>query len=472
MTQATEQQFEQLLDGIKKHAPLVATLFDNDMPLIEHVKTLQAGSPSPVHAERQLVIQKAITDYCARVYDRTVNLKRPLVQNIVDHHTPLNHPLLLTTNIVAHIDELTGKVPAKEPIVVFTTSLPSQDNFFSRGGFQFNGRRVTVFSKKQFDQSSYFMDKHDFQFVNRAKESKRWREFNPEQQDFLLKMETQLSGWSKNPAANTFNDQVGLINHEMWKLLFADDTQSSLPDLLYFSNEDLMLETVDSWLFENSMITQALFDDVFRNQVLERFNKHIGCWDTDGKKGTHFFWRRSAKNEAMRMIYTNEALESADGYSIALEPAALATAVKNKEIVPGLFIIYGWLSFWCGVRPLVGYGSMNYMSRMKEAWLDVIEDASEHERIASVDTTGFICGFNTTFGRNTEGLIESLYGLDVISRGGLNKEYLIHLSQMTVAGLLKPGILDIYDSYVPASDKVPHTLKTADLMDESYDWIT
>lgn len=81
------------------------------------------------------------------------------------------------------------------------------------------------------------------------------------------------------------------------------------------------------------------------------------------------------------------------------EREAIVAALEEQRILPSLFVIYGWMTFFCGVRPLLGFGSMNYISKMKEAWIDVLNgvDDGEHRRVESVDTSGLIGGLAVTY---------------------------------------------------------------------------
>src|SRR3989344_4391835 len=78
---------------------------------------------------------------------------------------------------------------------------------------------------------------------------------------------------------------------------------------------------------------------------------------------------------------------------VALTPDDLIEKLRTKSLVPNLFLVFAYLTYWCGIKPLVGHGSSLYLSKMKEAWLDVLKIMPEEAaRVASIDTKGLIGG--------------------------------------------------------------------------------
>jgi len=468
------QKIKILEEGIRKYAPVVAEFFDCEKTIIDYSKSLYDYPVNRIHQERQKDLCLVMEKYIERLFSVKISIKPPLIINIVDHHSILNHPILLATNIVANAYRLINHQSGeKKPIVVLTSSIVPQNNFFNRKGFQFHGKKVPLFSNKKMHQAGCFISLHDFRFIDRLKEGDKWKEFDLKEQQFLLTIEKEILNLDYSTAKN-YNDQISLIDKFLWKRLFSEDIREETPDLYYLAQEDVIWELLPSILGEENIINKAIFDDNFREAILDNFRGLTGCWDEEKNKGTHFFWYKDENYEAKRLFLENGFLISEDkSKKIRLDKGEILSLIQNREIVPNLFVIFGYMTFWCGLRPLVGHGSCNYLTQMKEAWLRILKnyDESEYNRLLSVDTKGLIGGSIVTFGRNERDEIVDLYAFDVMEKGGLTEKYLKNFFSMKYKDLLKPALLEIYESYVPVEERIDLDLKPIDMMGEEFNWI-
>lgn len=469
MTVKKKNEFEMIKKGIREYAPLIADFFDYSKMLIEHSQSLYDFLCDPVHVQRQKCIADAITVYCSRVHGLHANVPLPMAINIMDHHSMINNPLSIATNIVANAHRLLSG--DSRPIITFSTSIPPQDNYFS--DVRFHGRRLRFFSKKELPQSTCFMSIHSFRCSDRLGHAGKWTQFTKNEQEFILNFEHTLASLDLGCAEN-LNDQVSILNGYLWKQLFEGSLRPTIPDMIHVSNEDIIRVLAPIVLGQENMITKALFNSTFRASILQRFEGLAGCWDEKNKKGTNFFWhRRNNRHEAL-FVHGGELRNEDASFSVPLEENAIISALKSQDIIPGLFVIYGWILFYCGVRPLVGYGSLNYVTQMKMAWLDVLRggaDDEERARVQSVDTLGMIGGLLVSFKRSENGKLANQYALDLLYDGGMKREYLEHMLQMKFNDLLGPALLDIYASWIPAHMRKAHSLTSNDLLGASFDWI-
>ena len=137
-----------------------------------------------------------------------------------------------------------------------------------------------------------------------------------------------------------------------------------------------------------------------------------------------------------------------------------------------MIVIYGFITFWCGIKSLAGHGSCNYLTKMKEAWLDVLRDYDEDEykRIEKINTKSLIAGQILGYKRENEQIVEQ-YAFDIIFDGGFKKQYLETLFKMKFKDLLNPALIEIYNSYVPVDKRIELTIKPMDLMGKEFNWI-
>lgn len=468
MTPDQQKAFEEIKKSIAGQLPFLAHYFDYAESLESHSKILREYRCDPVHVQRQSALRAMVGRYIERVHGISVSVSSPLSVNIMDHHTMLNNPLSLATNIVANACDFVSD--PKKPLVVFTTSIPSQENYFS--DVRFREARVQFFSKAELPQATCFLPVHDFAFIEHLKAAKKWNTWNADDQRFLEWVERFLRALDYASAQN-FNDQISIVNRALFPLLFAEDMREHIPDLFYVSNEDIVRECASEIFDNNSPLMQSITDAAFRARVLERFEGIQGCWNRKEGKGTYFFWYRKDNNRPAPLWLVGDSLVSDDSsFVLPLEREAIITALEEQRILPSLFVIYGWMTFFCGVRPLLGFGSMNYISKMKEAWIDVLSgvDGEERKRVESVDTSGLIGGLAVTYARD-RGMLKPQYALDVIASGGLTKQYVQHLITMPFHVLFAPALLEIYTIYSPAHLRANNSLTPADLFGSEFDWI-
>ncbi|KKW41607.1 MAG: hypothetical protein UY92_C0015G0019 [Candidatus Magasanikbacteria bacterium GW2011_GWA2_56_11] len=467
------QQIAELKRGIAKYLPVMTEFFDYPYTVAEHAQRLHESSADSEQVLRQRPVAQVVEQYIQRVFNRSVNLQKPLVINIVDHHAPLTHPILLATNIASHIHRLVSDAKPEEPIIVFSSGIVPPNNFLNKKGFHLHDKQISLFSGKQLHQAAFFMSSQRFNFTDRLKNNSQWTEFTPEEQDFLLNFEAELLKIDLSRAQN-YADQVSIVNNWIWKKLFAPDMTGAVPELYYIPIEEIFNQGIETALDPLTLTAQTLFTAPYRTRVLHKFDGIAGCWTELTKKGTHFFWLRNGDNIPERLCLDNDKLISEDGATkVSLDKGSLAREAHSRSIIPAMFTLHSWLTFWCGIRPLVGYGSSTYLTRMKEAWLEVLVQgqAEERERIARLDTKGLIGGEILTYKRGLDGKLKEQYALDIIFQGGLSREYLNNLGRMKFSDVLAPALPSIYDSYVPTAEKFPHTLAARDLMSSSFNWI-
>jgi hypothetical protein len=457
---------EILRAGIQKHSPVVAEFFGREEKLSEYSKTLYQYESNPIHLKRQEVLAKAMEEKIKKLFNHEVKLNLPLTINIVDHHAILNHPMLIATNVIANAHQL---LENKKSIVVLTSSIVPPNNFFNKKGFELHEKRVQLFSNQEMHQASVFIPLHEFDFVKKLKNIGHWNKFSESEQAFLEMINREIQNLHFKSCQN-YDDQISIINAHLWKQLFSREIRDKVPDLFYLPQEHIINSILPQFLKEENIISKALFNKSFRESVLEAFSGIAGTWDEENKKGTHFFWYRDSDNEAKRLILQGENLVSDDKLiKIPLETETLSNKLQNFEIIPGMFVIFGLIVFWFGARPLVGHGSSTYLTRMKEAWLKVLSDSEEANRIKSINTKGLIASPVVTFTKEN-GVFKNKFAFDVIMDGGMTKDYLDHLLSMKFKDLLKPALLDVY-SYVPVSERIDLGLKPSDLIDNEFDWL-
>lgn len=475
-----EEQLKILQDGIRIDAPLVADFFDEHTKLAEYTEHINAYTAHPIHRERQGLLKKTVRELLLNTFSAE-ELKQANIPwnedwkiNIVDHHGILNHPILVSTNIISNMFQLPTENP--KGVVVLSDSGVPLNNFFHKRGMKFAGEQLNIFPSRDRHVMAYAAKKQKrFPLLEAAQRSKK--QWSEEELSTLKKVDEQLNTWGNAPRITNYRQQIQRINFHLWKELFEKSLREQIPDIFYISNEELGGQMLRHFLRDTThLFTRLLCEEKTREIIVRSFMNVTGCWDADLKRGSVFFWGIDENQQKIPLQLIGNTLQSAPGFptfTLELTPASIIEALDQERIYPGMFLVYGIAHFHCGIRPLVGFGSMNYQTRMKEAWIRAMTeiDPTEIPLIESINTRGFIGGPKVTFGWSQEKGFEDFFSLDVIHRGGMRREYLQHLAQTPLSAVLQPALIDIYDSYVRPERKQKITVVSGDLMGDQFEWV-
>lgn len=475
-----------MIDQIKKYSPIFRRFFELDLSLKEYSEQIYQFNHSDIYIKRQEIVKSEILKKIQRLFGNDcqdkLNLEfdTQLACNIVDHHQFLNHPLLIADNIIANIGKFFQKNKAKAIVVISSGDVPP-NNYFSKNGFQFHNKKVPLFSNSEKEASSCFLSKRDFDFVSRLKDVKWWQKFSQEEQNFLEQEYKKIKEMDFSGCEN-YNDQISVIVKNTWPYLFEEKIRETLPELLYITQEELTTGCLLKIINQDNFITATLFDKDFREKIVEYFRGIVVTWDEKENKGTHFFWRKHpSENKSLRMYLVGDKLVPADPnfkhLEVKLEKEEIIDLLQRGEIYPSLFIIFGVLNFYFGIKPLVGQGSLVYLNLIRDGWLKILANskyAQEVQNMASYEIDCLIAGVSLFFGKEGQSL-ETLYAFDIIYNGGVTADYLNKIFNMKFRDLLSISVPGIYDyisqKYVPENEKIKPTVTSNMLAGGIINWL-
>ena len=470
----------------KKYAPELGRLFDLDVKLKDFPKSLFNFQVAKEHQKRQGVIKEVINNKIGNFFgpdlkkDLKINLDGKLAFNIADHHQVLNDPFLTSANFISGADKILVEEKADAAIVISSGDVPP-NNYFSKNGFTFHGKRVPIFSNSETEFCSYYIPKRDFDFIARLKLADRWKEFSKEEKDFLIGERERFKGLDFSRCEN-YLDQITLIIQKTWPNLFEKKLRHNLFELIYITQEEVVSQSLIKILAEDNIISRCLFDKKFRQNILDNFRGIVVTWNEKEEKGTHFFWRKyPGRLQSLRMYLKGDKLEPADqrfkSLAVPLERKTIVELLEKREIYPSLFMIFGVLNFYAGIKPLVGYGSVTYLYLMKQAWAKTLKEFSlddEIRLVENVQTDGLVAGLAVFFKRIHRQL-KTLYAYDIFFDGGMSESYIKTVLDMKYGGFLEAASVDLYDyiakKYIPPPDRLKLNINFNDLAATQFNWL-
>ena len=486
MSKQAVKEKEILLAQLRKYTPELWPFFNNEATLAEHSENLYNFKALEIHLKRQQLVKKVVRGKLVKLFgedfnqELNLNFDQPWAISITDHHQVLNHPYLVASNVISNVGKLLqSKKPAA--ILAFSSDSVPPNNWLSQNGFQFQDKRVPLFSNKERELTSYYLPQRKFNFIERLKIAKRWSEFNNREKDFLLKEQEQFFSFDYSHCQD-YSDQITIIVKNTWPRLFAQEIRDTIPDLIYLTQEEVTAECLKELLKGNNFISQCLFDKNIRQQVLENFRGLAITWREDENKGTHFFWRKHPEqNKSLRLYLDGDNLVPVDerykDLAFPLREDVLVDLLEKKEIYPSLFLIFATLNFYSGIKPLSGYGSVVYLDFMKKAWLKTLKKSdfkSDIELLRTIETDGFTAGIGLFFARQ-QGMLKAQYANDIYYSGGITADYLKEVFRMKLKDLMTIATPDAYlyacSKYIPPQKHLPIKITLNDLAEEYFSWV-
>lgn len=385
------------------------------MPIFDleaYSRDLQSYTPHPLHTERQKLLHRVIQKELKRIFSIDhVETANPAVFSIIDHHDVLNHSSFIFPNVVANM----YRFQKKGGIITITDSGVPVDHFGNRRGMNYKENILKLFSHSK--RHTVIFGAPPLAYTTLCR------------QDKGLNFDIDAVFKATAATVSTYSDQISLINKLLWRKIFpAPDA----PELFHISGENIAMTLLETYIQDrDSVFYKILFDAPTRTACIATFNTIKGCWNNDTTYGTHLFWGINSKGGAERLWLENNALvNSKKTIAIELTPENIRAQLKARAIFPGLFLVYGILIFYCGIKPLTGTRSNEYILKMKEKWM---EFSTEKELISAIPTDNMV-----------QNKFKNLFTLNIIERGGLDMHYIKKVEKMRLASELLSAILSSF----------------------------
>lgn len=194
----------------------------------------------------------------------------------------------------------------------------------------------------------------------------------------------------KKTAKNPLSDQITVAVRAMTKMFPGFEPI----EVAYLPQEEIAATLFLKYhLTSKTIMHRLVFEATVRNLFIKKFNGIIGAHDTEKKTGSHLFWGISDSGRVSLFVKQNT-LTSTDGsFSIPLTPHTIRKALLSKKIMPTMSLTLSLLSFYYGLACAGGFSQVGYLTDMKKAYLEILEElgglATEHAIATAVPTDLF-----------------------------------------------------------------------------------
>ncbi len=370
------------------------------------IKTYIVAPVGAVNFKRQEELIDSVTGETERLLGKEVanSVKQQLATyyyvSTTDHFGPNYHPWVVNFNLIASASIMDQPDPKLKNIITLACSNVSLNNFSFPRGFAFTSNaagtlknnRVSFLPSNAHSYPVYgfraFQPSELQKVKDQLRELTNKKIVTKELGEKITALVNEVYGAPEVMSAGSFADQVTKTNYTLWKKLYATTNQPEL-NFVYLEQEWIVADLLAKHhLFkpESSLYkmlfnadSEALLAEYFAN-VPEGFNK-------EKKLGTYLFWGlpKINCNHRLRMWKEGNWLIADDGsYKVEWTPAAIAEALKKKELIPSVMLTFITLCFYYGLKCLGGLGQINYLPKLKEAYIKLQEKLGNQENIAVV----------------------------------------------------------------------------------------
>jgi hypothetical protein len=387
-----------------------------------------------------------------------------------DHHGFLCHPVLVNGDLLFALSHQHGIVP-----VLAFGNVPLNNATYPRGLLLTEMRetrkpvRLPFFPDKSKHRLVYATRSFDKKALDRGQDrvqSQDWSVVALQKRLFLIEVLQEMQKIPELFSQEWLSQQTTLINAFLWKKFFTNPRTQ----LVSLQVEDIVRKWLEKNLQDHDLpVVSLLLDTSWRQAAASLFDGIPGAWNAQTGQGTRYFWGIDQKGCQLPLMERNGVLIGKNLH-IELSQKALTDALAARKILPSMLISFSVLAFHFGLKCYGGFMQVDYLSRMKQAWIQLLNLKSCHteaEATATVPTANYATGLTVSFVKRSEGIIPA-GSFDIIETGGLSPEYLQKIGQKTVSDINCPGLPYIYKIiYGADADLELSQVTTREILDET-----
>jgi len=275
-----------------------------------------------------------------------------------------------------------------------------------------------------------------------------------------------------------YSDQVVILNRSVWRRIFAPAVRKGLPDMAYLEMERVVSALLEKDILNpESLMHNIFFDPVLRTEILDRLDGQRGCWDHQklvhlsrfngghhpGSEafrgcGTEFFCFVDDKGRRVpSMLSRNGSRLTLRGIalgkdiSLPFTPDALCNGLRQRRLIPSLFVSFATLAFARGLKCIGGFVQVEYLPAMQRSLVQALECRGLHDwaqNVAQVPTANFVTGINVALSVYPDGAVKPAGAVELIAGGGLTEKDLEKIKEIPVYEANMSGLLESYSEVV------------------------
>lgn len=443
--------------------------------LLEYAQAYVEVNLNPPIEARQTELITVIQQHAQRLFGSTIaaeaaaQLHRYYFVSTADHHGPLCHQFFLNANTVTALPFANATDPLLKHVIVLSFSNVSFSNSsFPRGLFfhtyqnhEARSHRLPLIPSSANQRAVYGYPAYQQKALDNLQRLIKSLPIHAQHRQTLLELLASIYGSDNVLQLATYADQVSVTNRLLWQRVYGT-TEHHLPDVLYIEIESLVSDILLRHHLEaDTIINHLLFDPACEAYIMEYFDGIMGAFTTARNEGTYFFWGLPPGSKYRVQLWKRgNQLVSNDGqYHIELTPAAIADALRQQTLMPNMLLCFLVLSLYYGLKCLGGFNQINYLTKMKNAYIKMSVDRGNYRSIevcARAQTKEMNDGLTLAFMGLPDGKRMLASSLDLILYGQSNWDAIMaEAKTMTFHEAIQPLLPDLYTVVYGEAERDP-----------------
>ncbi len=478
----TRQQYKKLTSAVFATKPVLREIVETQgsVSLYDYAHDyIRVSPPHPLPNRKQEFLQTFQTETAKRVgadiaLSATKQLEQYYTVSTADHHGPICHPFFLNSNLVAAAPYVDATDPLLQNVIVLPCGNVSLNNSSFPRGILFTALGTGGNAKQQklsfLPSNSHAYTIFGFRPYQKQEVEKMYKllrervssgEVSKEVGDRVQGIIKEIYDQPDVLAMESFSDQMTKTDVLFWKKLFGSHAGKA-PNLVYLEQETLVVELLYQYhLDHDTEISRILFNDAVSQLAIKHLDGRQGAFSLKERTGTFFFWALTEDGRRIQLWKNGRVLTSDDGvYTFELTPRAIRSALMEGKIMPSMTMVYSVLCFYYGVSCLGGFSQVNYLTALKEGWIEYLTEAGSPEsaHVAELASTRQLCGDVTVaFLKSPDGTLPQATGLDLMLYGNDTTWPTIYemSKQLTIEEALAPTMPEFYKIIYPEVERDP-----------------
>ncbi|MDO8626175.1 MAG: hypothetical protein Q7K39_01805 [Candidatus Magasanikbacteria bacterium] len=470
--QSSIKDFERLREKVFVERPVLADIITKhgEMSLYEYALDYLDVNETALYKSRRPEFLSSFSALAGKFLPPAVaqsacqQLEKYFFVSTSDHHGPLTHPFFLSSNLLNAVVALEANDPVLENIIVLACGSVSLDNSSFPRGLVFNSPlnstnqllRSAFFSSHERPSLVHLLRPYSKAELDKGKSSLdhyvKQKVISPQVVEMVGAIIDEIYAPLITKGLPSYAAQVTASNYNLWRKFFSHADFKKIPNLVYLELEDMVSRLlVDYHLKSGSYIYDLLFNDDFQNSVIKYLDGKLGSFCLDHKTDTFLFWAVPNGERYRKQLWKNgNRLCSDDGqYSIDLTPEAIKKALEKKEIMPSLLLDFVVLALYYGLKCLGGFSQVNYLTGMKQGFIQVLTELGKSEEISSlevVQTKELVGDITLAFIKTQDGQTIPATGLDLAlyANGNLWSTLISQSKIITLKEAMSPMMPEFY----------------------------
>jgi hypothetical protein len=389
-----------------------------------------------------------------------------------DHHGPLSEPGMVNGNIHEALPYLEGDSIFKNIIVLGCGNISFDNESFPRGLLlhtthedELEINQLVFFPRAVRPRPVIFFQAYDTSNIQKATNLiDAWQKsgsLDKKNAEGLQQLIQEVYSDEKILKSSLFSDQVTQTNYKLWNKILRQYPKA--PKLVYIEQEKIVLNLLRKHHIDSdTFIHELLFNATYQEKLLTYFDGIDKAFSTVEKKGTYLFWALPpGQKYRVQLWKEGDVLRNEDGsYEVPLTPSRIKEAIDRNELIPSTLLSFLLLAFYYGIKLTGGSNQTTYLSQMKVALINLLEDVGNNDQsqfVHAVPTTEMSIALHClAFIKSSKSTVmHPATGIDLVLHASestlmdLQKE----AQQITVSEAIDWNLADAYKWYYPEHER-------------------